>query len=201
MRYGKLMALVLALLMLAGCGKNQTEQACYEEGLASVAGTAKRCLDAGVQGNLSATSGGRELLQAAGSGDYSVPERVWRVETDFAAYPEVTVTPDLRGQALLATVILPHSMQGGLITSVVGLAQSSQAADIPGLEGAFMYIYQFPAGNAAAVAFNPGSGDAVEVKSMICVADVLDLTSAETLKASLEVSGVTVRVTELELPK
>ena len=44
MRYGKLMALVLALLMLAGCGKNQTEQACYEEGLASVAGTAKRCL-------------------------------------------------------------------------------------------------------------------------------------------------------------
>ena len=153
------------------------------------------------KGHFGANSVSLELVQTAAAGDYSAPDRVWRVEADFEKITEVAVTPETRGKLLVGMITMLHGRKGAATVPAGGATQVSRAVVIEGAEDAFMYIYSFPGGTPAAVAFNPGTGGAVEVRGIFCLNDILDLTSAESLEASLEETGISVTVTEVELPE
>jgi len=201
MRFGKLMALALAgLMVLGGCAKESADPTCYNEGLSVIAAMAEQSGRDQWKGHFGANSVSLELVQTAAAGDYSAPDRVWRVEADFEKITEVAVTPDMRGRVLTGLITMLHSRKGAATVPAGGATQVSRAAVIEGAEDAFMYIYSFPDGTPAAVAFNPGTGGAVEVSGIFCLRDILDMTSAESLEASLEETGISVTVTECELP-
>ena len=202
MRFGKLMALALAgLMVLGGCAKENADPTFYNEGLSVIAAMAEQSGSDRWLGQFGANSVSLELVQAAAAGDYSAPDRVWRVETDFEKYPEITVAPDMRGQALIAILNMLHSKESPAVLAAASVTQVTRAVAIEGAKDAFMYIYSFPGGTPAVVAFNPGTGGAVELRGIFCLRDILDLTSAESLKTSLEATGISVTVTEVELPE
>ncbi len=199
-------AAVLALSLLAtGCGRET--KSLYEHGLDLVAQLEEM---AGSEDYISLYTGDsniREILAAAGEGDYTEPKEVY----------EITISPDT--VAAMAEIASLDSLSEGLKNRITSQTHTVIATQINAQGGSTMlaassvctagktfvhagtaentmYLYTYENGTPAMVAFTPGEDGAVAASGWFIFQEDFPTGTAEELKQYFAEIGVTVDVVE-----